>query len=65
MAEKRRGGNTVPGDPFMVISDLYNRIFTVQTSHIDLLVDYAEWNRIFERLPQDYKLPDMKVLNFD
>ncbi|MBE9916015.1 hypothetical protein G8C92_18535 [Paenibacillus donghaensis] len=55
----------MPRDPFMVISDLYNRIFTVQTSHIDLLVDYAEWNRIFERLPQDYKLPDMKVLNFD
>lgn len=48
----------------MVIGDLYNRIFTVQSSHIDMLVDYAVWNRIFEQLPKDYKLPDWEVLSF-
>ncbi len=52
------------GDPFMVIGDLYNRIFVAQSSHIDVLVDYAVWNRIFEQLPADYRLPDMEVLTF-
>lgn len=47
----------------MVISDLYNRIFTVQTSHPELLVDYVIWNKIFESLPPGYQLPDYPVLN--
>lgn len=60
-----KGGRAVPGDPYMVIGDLYNRIFAVQSSHIDVLVDYAVWNRIFEQLPPNYTLPDMEVLSFD
>ncbi|MWV46839.1 hypothetical protein GRF59_24830 [Paenibacillus sp. HJL G12] len=55
----------MPGEPYMVIGDLYNRIFAVQSSHIDVLVDYAAWNRIFEQLPPNYLLPDMEVLTFD
>ncbi|MED5016033.1 hypothetical protein P9847_01800 [Paenibacillus chibensis] len=53
------------GEPFMVIGDLYNRIFAVQTSHIDLLADYAVWNKIFEGLPPHYKLPDLEVLTLE
>lgn len=47
-----------------VIGDLYNRIFAVQTSNPEVLVDYAVWNLIFEGLPKDYKLPDMAVYTF-
>jgi len=46
----------------MVIGDLYNRIFAVQSSHIDVLVNYAVWNLIFEHLPKNYQLPDLEVL---
>jgi hypothetical protein len=47
---------------YMVICDLYNRIFVEQVSNPDVLVDYYVWNAIFESLPKDYKLPDMPVL---
>ncbi|WMT40189.1 hypothetical protein RE628_23385 [Paenibacillus sp. D2_2] len=50
-------------DRFMIISDLYNRIFTVQTSHSEVEVDYVTWNRIFALLPHDYQLPDNIVLS--
>ncbi|MDF2927534.1 MAG: hypothetical protein K0R57_6448 [Paenibacillaceae bacterium] len=49
---------------FEVISDLYNRIFVIQTSSPQLCVDYTVWNRIFAALPQDYMLPDMAVYDF-
>ncbi|WP_339323813.1 hypothetical protein [Paenibacillus sp. FSL W8-0194] len=51
-------------EPYMVIGDLYNRIFAVQSSHVDLMVNYAVWNRIFEQLPKNYTLPDLEVLTF-
>ncbi|GIO33775.1 MULTISPECIES: hypothetical protein [Paenibacillus] len=51
-------------EPYMVIGDLYNRIFASQSSHIDVLVNYAVWNRIFEKLPKEYLLPDLEVLTF-
>ncbi|GAA0397469.1 hypothetical protein GCM10008933_30030 [Paenibacillus motobuensis] len=50
-------------DRFMVISDLYNRIFTVETSHPEVEVDYVIWNRVFALLPREYKLPDHAVLS--
>lgn len=50
-------------DRFMVTSDLYNRIFTVETSHPEVEVDYVIWNRIFALLPREYKLPDNTVLS--
>jgi len=50
-------------DRFTVVSDLYNRIFTVQTSHPEVEVDYVTWNRIFALLPRDYQLPDNTVLS--
>lgn len=56
---------SLPGEPYMVIGDLYNRIFTVQSTHLELLVDYAVWNQIFANLPKDYKLPDIPVLLLD
>lgn len=46
---------------FNVMSDLYNRIFVNQKSTPDVLVDYVIWNRIFQSLPKDYKLPDEPV----
>ena len=46
---------------YMVIGDLYNRIFSVQISHPEVLVDYVTWNQIFASLPMNYKLPDMPV----
>lgn len=47
---------------YMVIGDLYNRIFFVQISNPEVLVDYVTWNKIFETLPKDYQLPDMAIL---
>jgi len=47
--------------PFSVMSDLYNRIFVNQVSTPELLVDYSVWNRIFQSLPKEYKLPDESV----
>ncbi|GIO64541.1 hypothetical protein [Paenibacillus sp. Y412MC10] len=52
-------------EPFKVIGDLYNRIFTVQSSHLEVKVDYLVWNQIFANLPKDYKLPDIPVLQLD
>ena len=49
---------------FMVASDLYNRIFAVQTSSPGITVNYAVWNRIFAGLPKDYKMPDMEIYAF-
>jgi len=46
---------------FNVMSDLYNRIFVNQISNPEVLVDYSIWNRIFQSLPKDYKLPDEQV----
>ncbi|MNP81469.1 hypothetical protein D3C76_1798320 [compost metagenome] len=48
----------------MITGDLYNRIFAVQTSNSEVLVDYAVWNQIFAGLPEDYLLPDMNVYTF-
>ncbi|GGF89726.1 hypothetical protein [Paenibacillus aceti] len=48
---------------FMVASDLYNRIFTVQSSNPEVEVDYVIWNRLFALLPRDYQLPDNTVLS--
>ncbi|MFB5761706.1 hypothetical protein [Paenibacillus medicaginis] len=45
-----------------VISDLYNGIFAVQQSHPDLYVDYSIWNRINIGLPEQYILPDQRIL---
>ena len=53
------------GEPYQVIGDLYNRIFTIQATHIDVKVDYAVWNQVFANLPKDYKLPDTAVLLLD
>ncbi|WP_069188254.1 hypothetical protein [Paenibacillus sp. GM2] len=50
-------------DRFLVTSDLYNRIFTVQVSHPEVEVDYVTWNRLFTLLPREYKLPDHMVLS--
>ncbi|MET3548799.1 hypothetical protein ABID47_005431 [Paenibacillus favisporus] len=55
----------MPGEPFMVIGDLYNRIFVSQSSHLELKVDYSIWNQIFANLPKDYRLPDIEVLLLD
>jgi hypothetical protein len=43
---------------FRVIGDLYNALFAVQTTNLDVLVDYEVWNRIKTSLPKDYLLPD-------
>ncbi|WP_164817325.1 hypothetical protein [Paenibacillus lautus] len=48
---------------FPVMSDLYNRLFVNQVSSPELVVDYVIWNRIFQSLPKDYKLPDEPVTN--
>ncbi|MFD0694191.1 hypothetical protein ACFQZT_08805 [Paenibacillus sp. GCM10027628] len=45
-------------ESFKVIGDLYNRLFLVQTSNPDVLVDYVVWNKIKTSLPKDYRLPD-------
>ncbi|HUC93811.1 MAG TPA: hypothetical protein VMS09_17645 [Paenibacillus sp.] len=50
--------------PFTVTGDLYNRIFAVQTSNPEVVVDYTVWNRIFASLPRDYLLPDLPVITF-
>ena len=47
---------------FTVIGDLYNRIFAVQNSNPDILVDYEVWNAIFKSLPRNYTLPDLQVI---
>lgn len=47
----------------MVMGDLYNRIFAVQTSTPGQLVDYVYWNQIFANLPKGYTVPDMPVLS--
>ncbi|MFB5677004.1 hypothetical protein ACE3NQ_06605 [Paenibacillus terreus] len=47
----------------LVISDLYNRIFAVQQSHPDLYVEYSIWNRINMGLPEEYTLPDQRILS--
>lgn len=49
---------------FLVLGDLYNRIFVTQISDPMLSVDYAVWNRIFSGLPKDYLLPDMAIYTF-
>ncbi len=46
---------------FMVTGDLYNRIFAVQISNPNIVVDYAVWNAIFKSLPRSYRLPDLPV----
>lgn len=43
---------------FKIIGDLYNALFAVQTTNLDVLVDYEVWNRIKTSLPKDYMLPD-------
>ncbi|WP_181438821.1 hypothetical protein [Paenibacillus sambharensis] len=50
-------------EAFMVMGDLYNRIFAVQTSTPEQLVDYAYWNQIFANLPKGYMVPDLPVLS--
>ncbi|NMO95872.1 hypothetical protein [Paenibacillus lemnae] len=50
-------------DSYIVMSDLYNRVFAVQVSNPDLMVDYVIWNRILSQLPRDYVLPDPLVYN--
>ncbi len=50
-------------DRFMVLGDLYNRRFAIQTSD-PLRVDYYVWNRIYAGLPKDYLLPDMAIYTF-
>lgn len=47
----------------LVISDLYNRIFAVQQSHPDMYVEYSIWNRINMGLPEEYTLPDQRILS--
>jgi|GEM_PF-2172120 len=47
---------------FLVISDLYNRLFAVHTSNPDVLVDYWVWNTIYAELPPGYTLPDMQIV---
>ncbi|MFK4302663.1 MULTISPECIES: hypothetical protein [unclassified Paenibacillus] len=47
---------------FPVVGDLYNRIFEIEQSHLDLEVDYEIWNRINTSLPEHYKLPDANIL---
>lgn len=46
----------------LVICDLYNRIFSLQISTPELLVDYSVWNQIFASLPENYQIPDDEVL---
>lgn len=46
---------------FGVMSDLYNRLFAVQVSNPEVIVDYVIWNRIKSQLPKDYLIPDPSV----
>lgn len=48
-------------EPFLVIGDLYNRIFYTEVSTPEVLVDYHVWNRIAKSLPPDYKLPHFLI----
>jgi|GEM_PF-1799294 len=48
-------------EAFMVMSDLYNRLFVNQVSTPQQVVNYSVWNRIMQSLPKDYKLPDEPV----
>ncbi|MCY9694373.1 hypothetical protein [Paenibacillus alginolyticus] len=48
---------------FLVIGDLYNCLFAVQSSNHTQLVDYVIWNRVKASLPKDYMLPDLLVLH--
>lgn len=45
----------------MVRGDLYNSLFTQQTSSPDIFVDYHVWNQIKAGLPQDYVMPDPRM----
>ncbi|WP_159881060.1 hypothetical protein [Paenibacillus puerhi] len=49
-------------DLTQICGDLYNRLFTVQISSPQLMVDYEVWTRIFESLPEGYTLPDETIL---
>ncbi|WP_167388051.1 hypothetical protein [Paenibacillus ferrarius] len=48
---------------FLVLGDLYNCLFTVQTSNFNQLVDYVIWNQVKASLPKDYTLPDLLILH--
>jgi hypothetical protein len=47
----------------IVIGDLYNSLFAVQTSNPDLMVDYEVWNKIKASLPAGYTIPDPLIMN--
>lgn len=49
-------------EQFLVIGDLYNGMFSQQTSDPDLMVDYRVWNQIRAALPSDYTLPDQWMI---
>ncbi|RCX19783.1 hypothetical protein DFP94_104238 [Fontibacillus phaseoli] len=51
-----------PKVPVQVPGDLYNRIFAIQATQPELMVEYSVWNQIFANLPRDYQLPDLQVL---
>ncbi|WP_410771910.1 hypothetical protein [Fontibacillus sp. BL9] len=51
-----------PKEQVQVPGDMYNRIFAIQTSHPEVMVEYSVWSKIIANLPGDYQLPDLPVL---
>lgn len=44
--------------PVYVLGDLYNSLFTIQTSNPEIAVEYKIWNQIKAGLPPNYTIPD-------